>query len=99
MLYIKLRNLFLLSYLLFFVGLFSYASPKIATGLNKSGCIEVFYIDQSDQLIHKRQLPGSFSIPWDGTNNNGKKIPPGIHLCKLHNAEQQEIMKILYMGD
>ena len=36
-----------------------------------------------ETLVNKKQLPGSYSVHWDGTDNNGKKVPSGIYLYQL----------------
>ena len=45
-------------------------------------------------LINETQLPGDYSLPWDGINSSGIKVSQGIYLCRLTTGNHQEIVKM-----
>jgi flagellar hook assembly protein FlgD len=49
------------------------------------------------QLTGGDQLPGMYSLEWDGTNSVGKKVPQGIYFCKFIAGEDQETVKLVVL--
>jgi spore coat protein H len=35
-------------------------------------------------LVDEKQMSGSYSILWDGRNDNGQPVASGIYMCKIH---------------
>ncbi|MBN2174896.1 MAG: choice-of-anchor D domain-containing protein [Bacteroidales bacterium] len=48
-----------------------------------------------DLLPHQLQESGSYSIPWNGTDNNGGIVQPGIYICNLRSNEIVTTRKII----
>ncbi|MCD4664323.1 MAG: C10 family peptidase, partial [Bacteroidales bacterium] len=46
-------------------------------------------------LFDEIKSVGSYSLTWDGKSDSGKKLSPGIYLCKLQTTKTIEIKKII----
>jgi flagellar hook assembly protein FlgD len=36
---------------------------------------------------------GKLTLKWDGTNNSGQKVTPGVYLCKVNGQSKQVIFE------
>lgn len=43
-------------------------------------------------LIDKNQSKGEYSATWDGTNNKGEKLPPGIYFLRI-STDRENLQK------
>ena len=46
-------------------------------------------------LVNKMMIKGSKKFTWDGSNNSGILLTPGIYFCKLQTSKTTEIKKII----
>lgn len=46
-------------------------------------------------LVNARQKKGRYEVRWDGTNEEGEKLPKGVYVCKLLVGNFQESRKII----
>ncbi len=78
-------------------------SATIHYSVNREYPVKIDVLDlmgrQVKNLIDKKQLPGSYSLSWDGTNNNGVRVAQGIYLCRLITNDRKEIMKIVFVNN
>ena len=62
-------------------------NTTITYQLNKKGrCIlNIYNIEGKilQTLVNKNQLPGNYTVEWNGIDNNGNKLLPGIYLYRL----------------
>ncbi len=52
---------------------------------------------QVKSLINKIQMPGGYSLNWDGTNSHGIRVPQGVYLCCLSTGDRSEMMKLILL--
>jgi len=50
-------------------------------------------------LVSERQSPGRKSIKWDGTNEQGEKVSPGVYYFTLQFGQQIETGKLIFVGE
>lgn len=48
-------------------------------------------------LVDKNQLPGRYSIQWDGRNNYGNRVSSGIYYYRLKAGEFQQTNKMIFI--
>lgn len=48
-------------------------------------------------LVKSYQNKGMFSISWNGTNQSGQIVPPGIYICKLVTSDGNSMTKIMVL--
>jgi len=62
-------------------------STSIKYNILKAAMIEVTIYDVMGQrtktLVNETQQPGTYSIDWNATSDNGSKAPNGVYFCKL----------------
>ena len=46
-------------------------------------------------LVNKRQLPGTYSITWDGCDTNGKRVPAGRYYLILSSDDQTKFDQLI----
>ncbi|GAI17574.1 unnamed protein product, partial [marine sediment metagenome] len=46
-------------------------------------------------LVDKRQLPGVYSIKWDGCDTNGTDVPNGVYFYKIEGDRYTKIKKVV----
>jgi len=46
-------------------------------------------------LVNRTQEAGSYSVVWDGTNNEGKRVPSGIYVYRLDSGIFRESRKMV----
>jgi len=65
----------------------SSGSVRIAFDLHRSGSVEVALFDIQGRLVRRlstpRLEPGSREVDWDGADQNGGQVPPGVYLVRL----------------
>ncbi len=50
-----------------------------------------------NNLVHNQKSSGSHSIIWDGTNNQGKSVPAGIYLYRIHTSDFSKTRKMILL--
>ena len=68
--------------------------------------VEVRVLDLAGHLVRRlfsgEQGGGHWSIPWDGTNGSGERVPPGIYLAhvNVHSVARAEtattVVEVVY---
>ena len=46
-------------------------------------------------LIDQEQIPGNYSIIWDGKDNNELRVPNGIYVCNIKTANKVQCSKLM----
>ncbi|MCK4663936.1 MAG: T9SS type A sorting domain-containing protein [Bacteroidales bacterium] len=59
--------------------------------------IEIFDINGKiiKSLLNETKNSGNYHIEWNGTNNYGNKVPPGIYIIKFTNDNVTQVKKII----
>jgi len=75
-------------------------STWIVFSLNWTDKINLTIKDMKGQtlktLFEGIQSKGSYSVLWNGTNNQGQQVQPGIYFCFLNTDDYQYVTKIIY---
>jgi immune inhibitor A len=50
-----------------------------------------------NQVVSGPHQPGSYTVKWDGTDNEGNNVSSGVYLYELVNEEQQVVRKMLLL--
>jgi len=48
------------------------------------------------KLVEEKQSPGNYEVIWDGKDNNGRKIPPGVYLIIFHAGDRLSAKKLIF---
>jgi hypothetical protein len=51
------------------------------------------------QLVNSIREAGSYSISWDGTDQEGRRVSKGVYFCRLQHSSSCHIFKVLYTGE
>jgi Leucine-rich repeat (LRR) protein len=51
-----------------------------------------------DVMIHSTYAPGSYSLEWNGSNNEGFKVMPGIYFVKMIAADKVLVKTVELLG-
>lgn len=72
----------------------SYQIPR-ATGVS----LKVFNVfgQEVQTLVNERQWAGSYSVSWDGSNEDGQAMASGIYFCRLQAGEFAETVKMVLL--
>ncbi|MBN2523075.1 MAG: family 43 glycosylhydrolase [Bacteroidales bacterium] len=49
-------------------------------------------------LVDQNQGPGDYSIDWDGRDNGGNVVSPGLYVCQLTTGRYNRTLKMLFLG-
>jgi len=49
------------------------------------------------ELLNKNQLPGEYSITWDGKDDNGRQVTSGLYLYQLIAGDRKVLKKMIYL--
>lgn len=47
------------------------------------------------ELVNRTQIPGKHNVEWDGTNDEGNRLPSGIYFCSIENGKYKETKKLI----
>ena len=50
-------------------------------------------------LQKSRMLPGTFVITWDGTDDSGKRVSPGMYFIELANQKERVVQPVIYVHE
>ena len=69
---------------------------------NKTEDVKVKIYNSAGMLVKEIPLPGAYSllpivVSWDGSDNNGERLPNGVYLLKLTGQGQSETRKVLFV--
>ncbi len=78
---------------------------EYSVGISGSGngsqhvCLDVFNIlgQHVDKLIDAAQAPGQYSVEWNATDRNGKRVATGIYLYRLSVDDEKSTKKMLFL--
>lgn len=74
-------------------------STKLCYGVDNKAKISLNIYNLSGQivrnLVNKKELPGSYTIIWDGRDNNGERVISGIYFCRFTAGNFKITRKIL----
>lgn len=48
-------------------------------------------------LVDKRQIPGEYTVTWDGTDYNGRRVASGVYFYKLSRGADKETRKMVLL--
>ncbi len=72
-----------------------------ATKLGRIEGVELKIYDTSGRLVRIFTLPTFYSIlptvVWNGTDQDGRRLPTGVYFCSLELNDQTEIVKAVYI--
>ncbi|NJK86824.1 MAG: T9SS type A sorting domain-containing protein [Bacteroidales bacterium] len=72
---------------------------KIDYKTEKNGHVRLLIINTMGQIVNilvdQHQLAGNYRITWDGTNNDGYKIPEGEYFMQMITDGFSETKKII----
>ncbi len=78
-------------------------ATTISCYLPKSGPTRISIYSINGQkianIINKTLPEGTFTIMWDGNDDNGNKIPEGIYICCLSNNNVSKNIKLLKLNE
>lgn len=73
-------------------------STTIPYTLNRTSNVKVIVYDllgnQVEVLADEIQSGGSYSVTWNGTNQNGNKVASGVYLIRMQVEDQVQMLKI-----
>ncbi len=74
----------------------SYAIPESA-GLQTR--LEIFNLRGQivRMLVNKFHQPGVYQLFWDGTDNQGRKVPSGVYLYMLRTGSLAKVRKMVVL--
>lgn len=74
---------------------------NISYSLSEAGLIALEIYDIRGELVRTlhsgTQAAGTFTIEWNGTNNAGYRVVPGVYFCRLQTEKVTEAMKLLML--
>jgi len=50
-----------------------------------------------NELVNKNATAGKYKAVWDGRDDAGNIVPPGVYYCRLQTGVRNETMKIVLM--
>jgi len=76
-------------------------STSIAYELQKDSEVDLTIYNTNGEAVRQlacgKQLGGSHSVTWDGTDSSGKNVPTGIYYCKLKVDHDNQVIKVSYL--
>lgn len=76
------------------------SSTSISYKLNQESSVSVKVYNVLGQLVKEfragSQSAGVHGIIWDGTNELGRKVSPGVYFCQLNMGNQSLVRKMLF---
>jgi flagellar hook assembly protein FlgD len=61
--------------------------------------VEIFIYNLAGQkvrkLVNEGQLPGTYSITWDGFDDNGLKSSSGVYFCRMKVSDFVQVRKLI----
>ncbi len=71
---------------------------QIRYSLNENTCVNLSVFSMGGRkvtdLVNKEQLKGEYDIRWQGEDSSGKRVAPGIYLCRMITAKNSSYVKI-----
>ncbi|HKJ79309.1 MAG TPA: FlgD immunoglobulin-like domain containing protein, partial [Prolixibacteraceae bacterium] len=73
---------------------------KISVQLTNTATIDLavynLYGQKVKTLIHEKRQEGNHTVVWDGTNQGGNQVAPGVYFCKfLKDGRRAEAIKLI----
>jgi len=79
------------------LGLIEDVSPEISYSIDYATDIEIVVYSISSvvvaTLFNGRQLPGRYSISWNGRDSKGKVMPPGNYIAEVRIGKERYVRK------
>ncbi len=73
-------------------------STSIKYNIVKAAKVEIVIYDVAGQvtkkLVNATQQPGTYSVDWNATSDNGSKAPNGVYFCKLKATTNNEKVEV-----
>ena len=68
------------------------------------GNIEIYVFDINNRRIKtlispSNMPPGTYTVTWDGTDDRGNRVAPGVYLYKMTKSKTTITKKILFTGN
>jgi len=84
-------------------NLWCYPNPfrdvtNIAYCLRNDNSVKIQIFTVSGELIREMDLGLKRAAHWRGENQEGKRVAPGIYLCRLISGGFSQVIKIAYLG-
>jgi flagellar hook assembly protein FlgD len=77
------------------------SSTSIRYSVIRAGYVELKIYDLAGQLVktlvNKEQKAGTYTIKWDGRDDNKNHLPSGIYFIKLSDNNLLETRKVIFV--
>ena len=80
---------------------FNYINRKVSINyeLLCATDVEMVIVDVSGKIIRtlvdSRKFSGTHKVNWNGLNNDGAKVAPGIYFCRFSTGNYQSVLRLL----
>jgi hypothetical protein len=76
-------------------------SAVISFGLRRPGPLTMALYSPDGRLVRRvldeTKPAGTHSVEWDGLDDGGRPVPPGVYFCRLKTADASETHKIILL--
>ncbi len=45
-------------------------------------------------LVNENKRPGTYSVVWDGTDDNGRRVASGIYMARLRAVDRTQVQRM-----
>jgi hypothetical protein len=77
-------------------------STTIGFGIKQAAKVSLLVLNSFGEVIkileNKSLAAGEYSYEWDGTNQNGSRVSPGMYLYQLRTGSSQQTRKLFYLN-
>ena len=77
------------------------SNTMIRYSIEKTGMVEITVFNVLGEkvisLLHTNKLPGTYSVPWDGTDEFGNLVNSGIYFYQFRTNNQLKSQRMLYL--
>ncbi|WP_109831978.1 FlgD immunoglobulin-like domain containing protein [Reichenbachiella versicolor] len=75
---------------------------NVKVSIGEPGAVTTAFYDNSGRFIRQYnstyQFSGELSIQWDGTDQQGVKVKPGLYFIRIHFNGKSRYAKVLFVG-
>jgi len=50
-----------------------------------------------ETLVEEKQIPGDYTVAWDGRNRSAQELPSGVYICRLTTGTESKSGKVLLL--
>jgi DNA-binding beta-propeller fold protein YncE len=75
---------------------------NFSLNITRNQTLQVDVFDLAGQLVKKifkgKAITASYRLTWDGRNDGGNKVVPGVYLVRIENGNESTLKKIVFLG-